>query len=137
VGIRSFAEKYRLYTKLDTDGTTIVAGKLGHIYEHSETQLGLLFMPTAPRARLWSATKAKGTAAGMLLRQNAESEGTMLFDHNNPEQARLAVTLVRARPKRVLTEEQRSALSERLSKARSHLHREDTSAARTHEGVPA
>jgi len=137
VGIRSFAEKYRLYTKLDTDGTTIVAGKLGHIYEHSETQLGLLFMPTTPRARLWSATKAKGTAAGMLLRQNAEGEGTMLFDSNSPEQAPLAVTLVRARPKRVLTEEQRSALSERLSNARSHLHREGTSAARTHQRVPA
>ena len=137
MGLRTFAEKYRLYTKLDTDGTTIVAGKLGHIYEHSETQLGLLFVPTAPRARLWSATKAKGTAAGMLLRQNAESEGTMLFDSNSPEQARLAVTLVRARPKRVLTEEQRSALSERLSNARSHLHRKGTSAARTHERVPA
>jgi len=134
VGIRSFAEKYRLYTKLDTDGTTIVAGKLGHIYEHSETQLGLLFMPTAPRARLWSATKAKGTAAGMLLRQNAESEGTMLFDSNSPEQARLAVTLVRARPKRVLTDEQRSALAERLSKG---ALRKGTSAARTHERVPA
>ncbi len=134
MGIRSFAEKYRLYTKLDTDGTTIVAGKLGHIYEHSETQLGLLFMPTAPRARLWSATKAKGTAAGMLLRQNAESEGTMLFDSNSPEQARLAVTLVRARPKRVLTDEQRSALAERLSKG---ALRKGTSAARTHERVPA
>jgi hypothetical protein len=133
VGLRTFAEKYRLYTKLDIDGTTIIAGKLGHVYEHSATQLGLLFMPTAPRARLWSGTKAKGTAAGMVVRQNADSEGTMLFDANSPEQARLAVSLVRARPKRILTEEQRSALSERLSKARSHLQKKGTSAARTHE----
>jgi hypothetical protein len=133
VGLRTFAEKYRLYTKLDTDGTTIVAGKLGHIYEHSEGQLALLFMPTTPRARLWSATKTKGTAVGMVVRQNAESEGTLLFDANSAEQARLAVSFVRARPRRILTEEQRSALSARLSKARSHLHKEGTSAARTHE----
>ncbi len=135
--LRTFAEKYRLYTKRDTDGTDIVAGKLGHIYEHSDTQLGLLFMPSAPRARLWSVTKAKGTIAGMVVRQNGDSEGTLLFAADSPEQARLAVSLVRARPKRVLTEEQRSALSERLSKARSHLHREGTSASRTHEGQAA
>ena len=134
MGLRTFAEKYRLYTKLDTDGTTVIAGKLGHLYEHSDTQLGLLFMPTVPRARLWSVTKAKGTAARVLVvRQNADSEGTLLFDANSAEQARLAVSLVRARPKRVLTEEQRSALSERLSKARSHLQKSGTSAARTHE----
>lgn len=133
MGLRTFAEKHRLYTKLDTDGTTIIAGKLGHLYEHSDTQLGLLFMPTVPRARLWSVTKAKGTAAGMVVRQNADSEGTLLFDANSAEQARLAVSLVRARPKRVLTDEQRSALADRLSKARSHLQKNGTSAARTHE----
>lgn len=69
----------------------------------------------------------------MILRQNADSEGTLLFDAENPAHARLAISLVRARPKRVLTDEQRSALSQRLSKARSHLHREGTSAARTAE----
>jgi hypothetical protein len=121
VGLRTFAEKYRLYTKLDIDGTTIIAGKLGHVYEHSETQLGLLFMPTAPRARLWSVTKTKGTAAGMVARQKADSEGTLLFDADSPEQARLAVSLVRARPKRILTEEQRSALSEPPGNARQRV----------------
>jgi hypothetical protein len=133
VALKDFVEKYRLHTKLDADGTTVIAGKLGHIYEHSDSQLGLLFMPTKPRARLWSTTKAKGAAVGMTVRQNAESEGTLLFDADEPVQARLAIRLVRARPKRVLTEEQRSALSERLSKTRSYLHRQGTSAARTHE----
>src|SRR5437868_4643956 len=109
---------YRVATRRDVDGTDIIGGKLGHIYEHSDQQLALLFMPLAPRARLWRLTKAKGTAAGMSLRQNAESEGTLLFDGGSPEQARLAISLVRARPKRVLTDEQRSALSERLSKMR-------------------
>jgi hypothetical protein len=133
VELRTFAEKYRLYTKLDTDGTTIVAGKLGHLYEHSDTQLGLLFMPSVPRARLWAATKAKGTAAGMIVRQNGDSEGTLLFDANIPDQARLAISLVRARTKRILTDEQRSALAERLSKARSTLHKKGTLDAETHE----
>jgi len=42
-------------------------------------KLGLLLMPSAPRARLWSVTKAKGTAAGMAVRRNGDSEGTLLF----------------------------------------------------------
>ena len=133
MNLRNFAAAYRLHTYRDVDGTDIIAGKLGHIYEHSNTQLGLLFMPSAPRVRLWSSTKAKGMAAGMIVRQNGESEGTLLFDSNNPAQARLAVSLVRSRPKRILTDEQRSALSERLSKARSRLQREGTLASGTHE----
>jgi len=133
VDLRTFATRNHLRTNRDLDGTDIVLGKLGHIYEHSDTQLGLLFLPSASRARLWSLTKTKGLASGMTLRQNANSEGTLLFEADDPAQARLAISLVRARPKRILTDEQRSALSERLSKARSHLHREGTSAARTAE----
>jgi predicted DNA-binding transcriptional regulator YafY len=135
--LKQFAEQFRLQVRRDVDGTDIVVGKFGHIYEHSVTKLSVLFMPPVPRARLWSIVKAKGTEAGMIVRQNGDSEGTLVFDPNAPEQARLAIRLVRARPKRILTEEQRSALSERLSKARKGALRNGTSAARTHEGVAA
>ena len=126
--LRTFSEKYRVATRRDVDGTDIIGGKLGHIYEHSDQQLALLFMPSAQRARLWGLVKAKGMAAGMTLRQNADSEGTLLFDADSPEQARLAISLVKARPKRVLTEEQRSALAERLSKTRQVPLKNGTSA---------
>jgi hypothetical protein len=133
MNLRTFAATHRLHTNRDVDGTDIIAGKHGHIYEHSDTQLGLLFMPPAARARLWSATKAKATTAGIIVRQNADSEGTLLFDCHNPVQARLAVSLVRVRPRRVLTDEQRLALSERLSKARQSIQRKGTLASETHE----
>ncbi len=126
--LQAFAETYRVATRRDVDGTDIIGGKLGHIYEHSDRQLALLFMPAEPRARLWGLVKAKGIAAGMTLRQNADSEGTLLFDGGSPEQARLAINLVKARTKRFLTEEQRSALAERLSKIRQVPLKNGTSA---------
>ena len=137
MGLQTYTQKYHLRIKRDVDGTDIVAGKLGHIYEHSDSQLGLLFMPSAPRARLWSLAKAKGIAVGMTVRQNADSEGTLLFDAADPAQARLAISLVRARPKRILTEEQRSALAARLAVARQEAQKRGTLAAGTRESVPA
>jgi hypothetical protein len=133
VDLSTFSQQYRLNVKRDVDGTDIVLGKLGHVYEHSDTQLAILFMPSTPRARLWSLTKIKGLASGMVLRQNADGEGTLLFDADNPAQSRLAIGLVRARPKRILTDEQRSRLLERLSVARQSTLKNGTSAARTHE----
>ena len=133
--IKKFAEKCRLQVRRDVDGTDIVAGKLGHIYEHSAVKLGVLFMPSAPRARLWSVIKTKGTAAGMAVRQNGDGEGTLLFDPANAEQARLAVRLVKVRVRRVLTDEQRSALAARLAVARNSAHKRGTLAARKHEGT--
>ena len=62
--LRTFAAHYHLRTNRDVDGTDIVLGKLGHLYEHSDTQLALLFMPSSPRARLWSLVKAKGLGVG-------------------------------------------------------------------------
>jgi len=134
VDIKEFAEKYRVSARRDADGTDIVAGKLGHMYEHSAVKLGVLFMPSAPRARLWSVVKARGMAAGMTVRQNGDSEGTLIFEPNDAEQARLAIKLVRIRPKRILTDEQRSVLAARLSKG---ALRKGTSAHITHEGVAA
>jgi hypothetical protein len=126
VDIKEFAAHYRLQVRRDVDGTDIISAKFGHLYEHSALTLGLLFMPSAPRARLWSVVKAKATAAGMTVRQNGDTEGTLLFNPASPEQASLAIRLVRARQKRILTVEQRSALAERL-------HRKGTSAARNVE----
>lgn len=119
MNIESFSEKYCVKIRKDADGTLVVPGKLGHIYEHSAEKLGVLFMPSAPRARLWSLVKAQGTSAGMAVRQNGESEGTLLFDPANAEQARLALKLVRGRAKRVMSAAQSQALAE--GRARSPL----------------
>jgi hypothetical protein len=130
MSIESFGEKHRVKVRKDTDGTLIVAGKLGHIYEHSAEKLGVLFMSAEPRARLWNTVKAKGKAAGMTVRQNGDAEGTMLFDPANPEQARLAMKLVRVRAKRLISEAQRLALFKARSKRAEIIAPEGGSAAR-------
>ncbi len=134
MSIETFSEKYRVKARKDVDGTVIVPGKLGHIYEHGAGKLGVLFMPYAQRARLWSVTKVKGTAAGMTVRQNGDAEGTLLFDPANSEQARLALKLVRVKAKRVLSAAQRQALAERLKNLPSDALRNEGSAARNDEG---
>ena len=132
--ISSFAERHRLRAKRDVDGTEIIPGKLGHIYEHSDDKLGLMFMPPGePRARLWSSVKARGIAVGMVMRQDADSEGTLIFDGSIREQAAAAIRLIKARPKRELTDTQRRELAERLRKARSEALKEGVSAARNDE----
>jgi len=131
--IKEFAEKYRVRTRRDSCNEDIITGKLGHIYEHSTAKLGVLFMPSAPRARLWSVVKSKGTAAGMTIRQNTESEGTLLFDPASPEQAKPALTLVRIKTKRIMSEAQALVLAKARIRLPQTIALEGVSAARTHE----
>jgi hypothetical protein len=116
--IETFAKEYKLRLKTDIDGTPIIVGKLGHIYEHSYsgTNLGLLFMPETPRAKLWGIVKAKGRKVGMVVMQDAESEGTILFDSACPLHAKLAISLVKVKSRRVMTEAQLAVLADARAK---------------------
>ena len=99
--IQEFAKKYRLHTRRDTDGTDIIPGKLGHLYEYCSSSMGMLFLPPGePRTRLWNTIRQKALAAGMVLRQDGDAEGALSFQAANPEQARLAIRLVKVRAKR-------------------------------------
>jgi hypothetical protein len=40
VDLSTFSQQYRLNVKRDVDGTDIVLGKLGHVYEHVESRCG-------------------------------------------------------------------------------------------------
>lgn len=56
--IENAAEAYRPRTRLDLDdGTKIIAGRLGHIYEHDEGVLGVMVMPDPPRRQYWGCTR--------------------------------------------------------------------------------
>ena len=46
----------------------------------------------------------------MTLRQNGDSEGSLSFDPSNREQAKLAIKIAGARPKRVLSPEHKAKL---------------------------
>ena len=96
--IQAFANRYHLRVKRHEDGEPIISGKLGHIYEHDESTLGLMFMPKRPR--LWSHAKRKLEAVDFTIWQDGDEEGSALFDPTNKAQARLALRVVGIKRKR-------------------------------------
>lgn len=112
--IQDLASKHHLGTTRDVDGTTIMAGTTGHVFEYSDTELGVMFMPPSRRPRLWIKLRKKCLAAGMIPRQNGDAEGSFSFDPHNRIQARLAIKVAGAKKKRQLTAEQKQALLARL-----------------------
>ena len=105
--IQNFAEHYRLKTKLSKDGTKIIQGKFGHIYEHSNGVLGVLVMLDPPRKRYWGCARKTLLKAGFTLVQDGDGEGAAVFDPENPSQARLAIRVAGIKRKRRLSPAQR------------------------------
>ena len=101
MNLDEFAARRHLRVKRHEDGGLIIAGRLGHIYEHGHGRFGLLFMPGKPR--LWAIAKRKLEAAGFLIWQDGDEEGSALFDPNNPDQVWLASKVARVRRKRRAT----------------------------------
>jgi hypothetical protein len=110
--IHAFAEKYRLYTRRDSCGDTIIPGKQfcadmpprveyrSHIYDgFTGERLGLcLLLETIRRC---SSARKQLLAAGFTIKQNAEQardagqECCAIFDSENTKQARLAIRLAK------------------------------------------
>ena len=111
--IHTFARQHRLRTFRDTDETTVIRGQAGcHLYEYSDSELGLMVLSDAkdPRPHRWAAIRKKCLAADMTLRQNGDDEGALSFDPNDRKQAQLAIKVSGARPKRQLSPEHRARL---------------------------
>ena len=111
--IHAFAQQNRLPTSREVDGTTVIRGQAGcHLYEYSDSELGLMLCSEGKEARVrrWAGIRKKCLAAGMTLQQNAEDEGALSFDPNNRQQARLAIKVASVRPKRQLSPEHRAKL---------------------------
>ncbi len=96
--IQAFANRYRLRAKRHEDGELIITGKVGHIYEHDESTLSLMFLPDRPR--LWANARRKLEAVGFVIWQDGDHEGSALFDPTNKAQARLALRVVGIKRKR-------------------------------------
>jgi hypothetical protein len=52
--VECFADKYRLKTRISEDGTKIIPGRYGQIYEYSPHLLGVLVTPHPPHGVLKS-----------------------------------------------------------------------------------
>jgi hypothetical protein len=95
--------------RLDKDGTKIIRGKFGHIYEYDYGVLGVIVMPDPPRKRYWGCVRTSLHEAKMTtLVQDGDGEGAALFDPENPNQARLAIRVAGIKRKRRLTPAQRN-----------------------------
>lgn len=111
--IHTFAQQHRLRTFCDTDETTVIRGQAGcHLYEYSDSELGLMILSNAKdaRPRRWTGIRKKCLEAGMTLRQNGEDEGAFSFEPSSRQQSRLAIKVTGARPKRYLSPEHRAKL---------------------------
>ena len=125
MNISEFASQHRFKVRRDECNDPIVYGRVGrsHFYDGFGDSVGLCFMPTKsgeddPRTRLWNSTKEKCLAVGMTLIQDGEGEGCLIFDPMDRAQAKVAMTAIRARQKRVLTPEESATLAVRLAKGR-------------------
>lgn len=107
MNIREFAEKYRLKAKTESAcNETIIAGKFGHIYQHGADLYGVMFVPRARQPRKWTYGKQQAIAAGLVLYQDGDCEGTLLFDPGNKAQVRAAMKLTGIKKRRKATEDQ-------------------------------
>ena len=117
-----FAKKYRLTLKTDNaDGTEVIFGRTGQIYEYDLDLLCVMFIlpkDAKARPRTWQNVRTKCLAAGMILRQNGDAEGSLSFDAENHEQSRLAIKVAGVQQKRNLSEDQRWDLVDRAAYAR-------------------
>ena len=101
--LKSFAHRERLNTRIDRDGTLIVPGRLGHLYQHDEQSLGVLIMPPHVRARCWTLTRRRLASLGFRVTQDGDAEGAALFAASDPEQARAAIKAAGVKRRRQLS----------------------------------
>jgi hypothetical protein len=119
MSLASFAVQHRLKLKTDFgDGTPIILGRIGHIYEYGDRTLGVMVIPNPSRKNAWGFTRKKFLAVGMRIVQNGDCEGAAVFDPENAEQAAFAIRLIQAKRKRAVSPEQRRRLVEAGSKTR-------------------
>jgi hypothetical protein len=109
--LMEFANKHSLSVKRSRqDDTDNIVGRLGEIYQYSDSELALMLCGGPTGTGRWSRVRSKCVAAGMTLRQNGDDEGALSFDPANKKQAALAIRVTRARPKRRLSPEHRAIL---------------------------
>jgi hypothetical protein len=102
--IRSFAQQYRVHATTDPCGESVINGKFGRIYEHSDDEFALVFEVPASDTRFDNAVRhrrRRGLAEGFQLHQGGDIEAVLLFNPAEKMQAKLAITLAGIKRKRI------------------------------------
>jgi len=109
MNIKTFSTQHKLKIKLDECWDRIIPGKMGQIYEFSDTELGLLYLGT--NAAACSRRRTACESAGMSINQSGDAEFAASFDPQNPVQVALAIKIAAIKRKRTLSPAHRAKLA--------------------------
>lgn len=112
--IQQFADGNRLHTRIDEDGTKIIPGRFGHIYEYDDERLGVIVIPKPFQAKYWGFAKRVLLPLNFELVQDGDGEGAATFDPDNSAQVDAAIKAAKIKRRRIMSEKQ----SESLKRAR-------------------
>ncbi len=116
--LKQFSDRHRLELRRDECGDYFVGGKSGQVYEYNPERLAVLFLGDSKRQ--WNAAKKKLAAAGFKLMQAADTEGTATFDPTDADQCRVAMQVIRAKRRRVMSPAGLAQLQTAREKAARH-----------------
>lgn len=109
--LQRFASEHGRRIKRDAqDGTRYVPGTYGSIHDHFDGQ-HLCAVVMTESAKRWGNRKRTGLAAGMRVTMDGDSEGALLFDPEDPKQAKAALGIVKAYRRRKVSPETRARLA--------------------------
>ena len=99
--LQLFADRHRLTMRRDECGDYYVGGKSGQVYEYNPERLAVLFL--GDTIRQWNGAKKKLAAAGFELMQDCDTEGTASFDPEDADQWQVAIQVIQAKQRRVMS----------------------------------
>jgi hypothetical protein len=114
IDLQRFADEHRYKTRIDEDGTKIIPGKVGHVYERDDQCFGVMVMSDKGTAGKWNNARRSCLAVGMTLLQDGDMEGSLGFDPANREQVKLAIRVAKVKTRRIAS----PAVREQLAAAR-------------------
>jgi hypothetical protein len=115
--LQQLADKHRLTIRRNEDGTDVIISSLGHLYEYSDDELAIMFIPAEPHPRAWTSVQGKCLVSGMTLRQTGDCEGAFSFDPADSGQVKTALDVLKLRRKKRISADHLRALRAGLSKA--------------------
>jgi hypothetical protein len=118
-GIADFAKQHRLRARRDVDGTVVITGRHGHIYQHDNGVFSVLVMPSKWRPRYWNSVKRQLVASGFDIRQDCDAEGAATFAPGDAMQAMVAMKAAGVRPIRIKSAAQLEAARRGLKAAKA------------------
>jgi hypothetical protein len=116
--ISVFAQDQGFKVRRDGCDHPIIQGRTGDIFGGYDGGLLGVYL-NLPTARKWNSARRAMQAAGLTLRQDAETEGVFAFNPEDKVQARVAIKFSGVKPKRQISPEQKVVLAKRAAHALS------------------